>query len=295
MVDSDLPMRELLHTVLFFLLLVSNPPLLSPVPSDYHPVAAVKTLITDPAVTLLTTRINLPSPTPKPSARLREQLETIVADYPETRIAVVVRSLSSGEHISINGDVPMTAGSTAKLLTALMYLDKVEQGEESLDKSLGSYPARSQLEQLIRQSNNDSWDLFISSVGFSKHNRYAQDIGMRAYEAKDNTMSAEDMAVLLTHIYQRDLLSAGNMELLLSFMYDTNEERFIPPAVPSLAQMYHKTGVFEGYVHDGGIIDDGKNPFILVIFTENPSYDYDERTIIFRRITRAVTNALIPR
>lgn len=279
----------------FFLLSVSNPPILSPVPADYDPFLDSKTLISEPAVALLTTRIETPSPTPHPSKRLRQQLESIVADYPETTSAIVVRSLSGGEHISINGDIPMTAASTAKLLTALMYLDKVEQEKTSLDANLGSYPARSQLEQLIRHSNNDSWDLFISSVGFSKHNRYAKSIGMHAYEAKDNSMSAEDMAVILTHMYQRDLLSAGHMELLMSFMQDTNEERFIPPAVPSGAQVYHKTGVFEGYVHDGAIIDDGKNPFLLVIFTRNPSMDYDARVIFFRRITRAVTAALIPR
>lgn len=295
MVDSELLMRDLLQTVLLFLLTIISPPIISPVASEYHPVPVVKTLVTDPAVSLITTKIEIVSPTAPPSVHLREQLDAILADYPETTIEVVVRSLVAGEHISINGDEPMTAASTAKLLTALMYLDTVERGEKSLDGTIGPYPARSQLEQLIRQSNNDSWDLFISSVGFSKHNRFARDIGMRSYEAKENTMSAEDMAVLLTHIYQRDLLSAQNMDLLMSFMYDTNEERFIPPAVPTGVNVYHKTGILEGYVHDGGIIDDGKNPFILVIFTEHPSQDYDDRVIVFRRITRAVTAVLIPK
>lgn len=289
-------MSELLHAVLFFLLTVVSPPILSPVAAEYHPAPAEKTLISDSAVTVITAKIDVESPTatPRPSVHLRENIESILADYPETHIAVVIRSLTSGENISIGGDEPTTAASTAKLLTALMYLDKAEQNDSSLDKNLGPYPVQDQLEQLIRQSNNDSWDLFISSVGLSKHNRYAADIGMRAYEAKDNTMSAEDMAVLLTHIYQRDLVSEEHSALLLSFMQDTNEERFIPPAVPPGISVYHKTGILEEYVHDGGIIDDGKNPFILVIFTEHPSFDYDERTIIFRRITRAAIQALMP-
>ena len=76
-------------------------------------------------------------------------------------------------------------------------------------------------------------------------------------------------------------------------MQKTQEERFLPPSIPPSMQLYHKIGLYSGYVHDGGILDDGKNPLAISIFTYNTKTpSYDARAVVFQEIMTALVKSL---
>jgi beta-lactamase class A len=52
-------------------------------------------------------------------------------------------------------------------------------------------------------------------------------------------------------------------------MQKTETENRISPAIPLGVTFYHKTGSFNGGFHDAAIVINPKNPFILVIFTND--------------------------
>jgi rRNA processing protein Gar1 len=50
-------------------------------------------------------------------------------------------------------------------------------------------------------------------------------------------------------------------------MKDTDFEDRLARNIPKNVAVYHKAADGVGFVHDAGIIDDGKNPFVLVVMT----------------------------
>ena len=54
----------------------------------------------------------------------------------------------------------------------------------------------------------------------------------------------------------------------------------IPKYLPKTVTVYHKTGDGVGFIHDGGIVDDGKAPFVLVVMTQNVSDENNAKDTI---------------
>ena len=199
-------------------------------------------------------------------AGLCDQLE----QYPSLSIGLTVIELDTGRRTDCQGDQPMTAASTTKLLMAALFLTKVEQGEFRLDQPLGPLSAQDQLQQLINQSNNDSWDAFLTQLGQPALTSYAQSLGLTSYHADLNEWSPNDMAALLTQLATGQILTAANRQLLLGFMSTTNDETLIPAALGDDVAVEHKYGRYLGTVNDGAIIGaDNDHPYILVLFTNN--------------------------
>lgn len=199
--------------------------------------------------------------------------------------------LKTGQQTDINAGQPMFAASTGKLIAAIPYLQAVQSGRYNLNDELGTYSAGFQLEQLINQSNNDSWDLFNDLLGLSTETAFARSIGLTTYDADNNEISPHDEAILLEKLYEGQLLNTHYTNLLLSYMHDTEEEQFIPPAVPSTDKLYHKVGLYEDNVNDVAIIDNGSQPIVLTIYSNgHGTWGYDDRADMFHDIVKAVLN-----
>jgi beta-lactamase class A len=109
----------------------------------------------------------------------------------------------------------------------------------------------------------------------------------------NNKINPNDMALLLEKLYTGKLLNPQNTKLLLSYMQHTNHDDLIPPAVPIGIAVFHKYGSFNGDLHDAAIIDNGKSPFILTIYSSTGSgtLSYAQRVSVFHSIVTAVENA----
>jgi len=234
--------------------------------------------------------------TPKPkkvtdTSALKADLTKIIKKYPyDSSVSVV--DLNSGTLVQAGDSYPFVAASTTKLLTALLYFNNVEAGQLGLNDDISGKPAKEQLELMINKSDNNAWASLNNELSKQSLEAYAHKNGFQSYNAEKNTINSNDMAQLLAKLYNKQLINSDHTSLLLSWMQNTSEETFIPPAVPKENKLYHKAGYLNDRIHDAAIIDNGSAPFVLVIYSKSYSATYDASIgkKLFNQVTSNVIN-----
>ena len=229
-------------------------------------------------------------------AALDAQINAIIETNSQYQIGVALVDLSGAAG---SGDVheygvrdPFVAASTAKVLAAAAYYHLVETGAASLDDPLGDYTAGFQIQEMIQQSDNDSWSLIMDAVGHPELSDYAASLGIE-YTPESNTLAPADMARILAALYSGTLLDSQDTAQLLSYMQDTNYETLIPAAVPEGITVFHKYGLLDDELHDVGVLTQGNAAYALVIYTKGEDLsDVPERTEVIHQLTQAVAGAL---
>lgn len=222
---------------------------------------------------------------------IHQAMKKVIEKYDNIDIAVSFEDIDNGDSTNIEGDKLFIAASTVKIIVAADFLEQVQSGKYSMDMKLGNHDANYHLEQMISQSNNDSWALFNNLLTFDQEEAYAKNIGI-GYVSSNNSIKPNDINTFLVKLYRGELLNKENTDLLLSLMHVTHDDRYIPGSAVK-ANYYHKTGKYEGYVHDVGILDDGIHKYAISIFTKAEYKDYtiDGRIPIFHEMVEAVYNA----
>lgn len=236
--------------------------------------------------------------------QLGAQLKSIFAQYPNVTTGVAVINLTNNDELgplaTYGQSSAFVAGSTTKILCAVDYLQQVEAGTYSLNDQLGPATAGWQLQQMIQDSNDDSWMAFITLLGKSQMQAWAQKHGYTSYDPTGNMISPGDEAALLERLYKGELLNTADTQLVLSYMQNTNDQTLIPAAVPKGVTVYNKYGELlseddNGYgniVHDAAIILDHGHNFVLTIYTNRvDELDIASRQDLMHKITKAVLAA----
>lgn len=261
----------------------------------YSSHASTKIISAVPKTTPKTPVVISPNETSKQQSltKIIPDINLIAASYPVIDFGISVIDIKSGAQIDINGDEIFDGASTTKVLIACLLLSQVEEGKYSLDKKINDITLNQLLKQMVNRSDNDAWETLMDFIGFKYQTPYVKSIGINSYNVTYNKISPNDMALLLSKLYQGKLLNSENTKLLLSYMQNTNDESIIPPAVPKDIPIYHKYGSYNGTLHDAAIIDDGKNPFSLVVFsaTGSGTLSYTKRIKAIRDITKIVEKA----
>jgi beta-lactamase class A len=222
---------------------------------------------------------------------LDASIAQITKKYPyNTSVAIV--ELNTGKMVQTGDSYPFVAASTTKLLTAMVYLHDVEQGKARMDTKIAGVPASQHLQLMINKSDNPSWNHLNKYLGKVKIESYAATHGLVSYDADRNVVTSSDMAQLLAKFYGKQLLNEANTSMVLSWMQNTQEERFIPAAVPAGIKVFHKAGYLADRVHDVAIIDNGQTPFVIVIYSKDygPTYNYATGQKLYKEITTLVVN-----
>jgi len=192
------------------------------------------------------------------------------------------------------GDTEYIAASTTKLLSASLFLHDVEQGQDSLSQPLGDSTAQAEMQKMIVISDDDAWEDFNNFLGHPALLQYARSLGMNSYDPDNNTITSDDLALLLDRLHQGKLLNTQHTNLLLGYMAQADYTQYIGAVIPSGVKFYHKIGFLDDRVMDAAIIDNGKHPYALVIFTKDPSgdsYNQTEGLEVFHDITNATLTA----
>lgn len=226
-----------------------------------------------------------PEVTGKDLTSVKNSIQKAVNKRSELVIGVSLVDIDSGESTNVGGDRTFTAASTTKTLVATEFLHEVENGKYSLDMNLGNNSARYHLDQMIRLSNNDSWDIFNNLLTLRGEQTYASSLGIN-YNPYANSVSPNDLAMFLSRLYRNELISKENTDLILSSMRETHNMTLIPGSDIS-AKTYNKTGRLNGLIHDTAILDDGKSAYALVIFTDGKT-TMENRVDLFHKITEAI-------
>ena len=206
-----------------------------------------------------------------PLERLEQRLAATATENPgEYGIAAV--DLTTGQSVSVNGDVAFPMASTMKIAVAAAYLAEVDAGRRSLDDAIGGSTAGRLMDAMITRSDNRATDLLMNELGGPG----AIDRWLRAHELSgirvDRTIaqllsdrrdlrdvrdSSTPIAMLnlLRVINSGPALSADSRARLLDMMRRcaTGSNR-IRGILPAGATVEHKTGTLSGYTGDVGFL-----------------------------------------
>ena len=185
--------------------------------------------------------------------------------------AVSIYDINNQESFGLNETNTFHAASVMKVLVATAALEEVEKGKYKLNSPLGNNTLQYQLQQMINQSNNYSWDSFNNLLGFKREQETAVKLNLTGVNVFQNQMTTKGASELLLKLYRGEVLTTAHRDLLFSFMQKTETENRISPSIPEGVTFYHKTGSFVGGIHDAAVVINPKNPFILVIFTNDVS------------------------
>lgn len=215
--------------------------------------------------------------------------QQIAIAYEQMQIGAELWDVTTGTRASIKALDYFEAASISKMITASFVLSEVDAGRWSLDKRLADgVTTQWHLEQMIRQSNNDSWRKIRDALGRDQEQAYARQHGWFSFDLKTNSLSTADVANLYMQLARGELLSAENTDILLSYMTDTYEERFIPRSIPGGAVAYHKTGTLDALIHDAAIIEYQGRRYVLVIMSESfGASSYDIRMNLYDELVKA--------
>lgn len=227
----------------------------------------------------------------------KESMTAVIDSHPTYDIGVSLVDIKSGEKINYGNTDAFTAASTAKVLTAAITMNAIESGDLSPQEEIKDHPVSWHLQQMINQSNNESWKALNYNFGEKRMEAYAKKLNLKSYEYKNNMISAPDMAILLSKLYKRELMNEQHTKQILGYMQNTNEESFIP-AVADTGEIavYHKYGWVDNYIHDVGILVSGETKWAIAIYTHpnDGMTDANESRDIIHSITQIVVNELTP-
>lgn len=221
-----------------------------------------------------------------------ESIQRIIAAS-DSEFSVAIVDYYDNSTVHIGSDDAFDAASTGKLVTALDFLHGVEHGTYSLDATYGTSTGRMLLQALIVNSDEMAWETLNGVLGHANMNSYAQSIGLTAYDANTNTITADDAALLLKKLYDGSLLDATNTKLLLGFMQQANYRDYIVAAAAGNT-VYHKVGWNGTSLNDVAIIENADAHFAIAIYSDSDTtLDWTTRGQALRDIATAALAAFM--
>ncbi len=238
----------------------------------------------------------LPILTQQPAIeKTTDGINQIIDAHPDYEIGVSLVDIKNSHTVNLGQQSPFTAASTTKLLTAALTMQEVEKGTFTLDDEINDHPISWHLQQMVNQSNNDSWKALNDKLEKKNIEKYAKSIGLNSYNSKENLIAPNDMATLLKKLYGNELMNAENTKTILGFMTNTNEDSFIPAVADTHSiKVYHKYGWFESNIHDVAILTLDESAWAIAIYTHPKNNENNSTTSrdIIHQITEVIVGQL---
>jgi beta-lactamase class A len=202
---------------------------------------------------------------------LEHQLSYLLAGK-SADVGIAALDLSTGESVSVKGDVPFPMASTMKVAVAALYLAQVDHGRRSLDDTISGVSARRLMDRMMINSDNRATDILLHDLGGPRVlDQWLKDRGVTGlrvdrniarlladkrdlWESKD-TSTPKAMVTLLQKIYKAELTTPQSRNYLLDVMArcKTGKNR-MRALLPFGTPVEHKTGTLSGYTSDVGFI-----------------------------------------
>lgn len=210
-------------------------------------------------------------------------------DLREYNFSFFYYNMESNSYYFYNENTYFIAASTIKMPIAMLYYDKIRNGEITLDDtiiytsncyeagagrtaytySVGSrVPISFLLEQSIVNSDNTAINILINNLGYktckTQISKYAS-IELPEEFLNSNIISAKYAYDIVNYLY-------GNMENyteLLEYLKQSSNMEYLKKYITDY-DVAHKYGSYNGYVHDYGIVF-GESTYLIGIFTKNVS------------------------
>ena len=211
-------------------------------------------------------------------------------------MGLTIRGLSSGETLSVNGDMVFTQASAIKLPLLVELFRQVEEGRHALDEPIvlqesditsGSgvlrhlrpgavtMSLRDYATLTVLVSDNTATNMLIERVGMDRVNQTMARLGLTHtklqrkmmdreawLEDRENLSTPNEQARLLELIFKGEVLGRESTEELIQALSIPKSSR-IRPLLPPDTRVAHKTGTVPGVVVDVGIVFLPDCPFIV--------------------------------
>lgn len=264
--------------------------------------------INDPAVT------NIQSVADKAKAAAAKEtqkkadttkLTSLVTSFASTygdKVGVVVSDLSSGGSANVNGSKQFVSASIYKLFVAYGIYAKIDTGTVTLKQTIqtGSGPNTVEgcLNLMITISDNDCGDALGILANWSSLDDILIAQGYKGTMLNNYTKSgallgdkettANDVALLLTRLYDGTLLSKESSSTYISLLKAQKINDRLPKGLPVGTVIAHKTGDLYGYLHDAGIIYGMNKDTVVVLLTGDWTSPQTEGIPLFATLARSV-------
>lgn len=230
----------------------------------------------------------------------KESVQEILKDR-KGNFSVYYEDIGSGKSFGIDEKKVLTAASLNKLYIVgyLYYLagkEKINleetitiQKEDIQDYGTGSlryegegkpYSLKTLSELAFRQSDNTAAFVIATRIGREDIQRFVQDFGLTATNIDKNKTSAYDAGRFLRFLYDKKITTPALTDELMGYMTDTDFEDRLSLFLKDKARVYHKSADAVNMVHDAGIVDDGKSPFIIVVLSSEIQDEKDAKITI---------------
>jgi beta-lactamase class A len=204
------------------------------------------------------------------ASQVQNQLAMLVTSK-SADVGIAAIDLATGETVSVRGDQRYPMASTMKIAVAATYLSYVENGERSLDETIGGQSAASLMKAMMVRSDNRATDLLLRNLGGPRtvqkwlewHNvegiRIDRTIAqlLRAkrdlYENEDSTTPLA-FAQFLRRLDKGELLKPWGRTYLFNLMAQCKTGSNRMKALLPAGSVAHKTGTLNGYSSDVGFI-----------------------------------------
>ena len=243
---------------------------------------------------------------------LKQQLQTLMTQYPLIKPAVYVWEYDQGQYVDINAQEMYPAASIIKLPVLVRMFKSIEANQFTIyDEMKMTEPYRSsgsgnlQYSQagrsytmdylakiMIQDSDNTSTNMIMSKLGGMDD----VNIGLRDWGisktfvrtwlpdlAGTNKTTALDMAKILYNLDNPGFLNINSREYIIDYMSHVKNDRLIQAGLGEGALFIHKTGDIGSMLGDAGIVfaPNGKK-YIVVILAKRPHNSYQGKEFIVK-------------
>jgi beta-lactamase class A len=187
-------------------------------------------------------------------------------------VGIAALDLTTGESVSVKGNVPFPMASTVKVAVAALYLAQVDHGRRSLDDTINGVSARTLMNRMLINSDNRATDILMHDLGGPRVlDQWLRERGVTGLRVDRNiaqllaakrdlwdrrdSSTPQAMVELLRKIYKAELIRPQSRDYLLDVMArcKTGKNR-IRALLPYGTPVEHKTGTLNGYTSDVGFI-----------------------------------------
>ena len=243
---------------------------------------------------------------------LKQQLHTLMAQYPSIKPAIYVWEYDQGQYVDINANEIYPAASIIKLPVLVRMFKSIEanqftiydemimteqyrsSGSGSLQYSQAgrSYTIDHLAKIMIQDSDNTSTNMIMSKLGgMDDINIGLRDWGMSKTYVRTwlpdlggtNKTTAADIAKILYNLDNPGFLNINSREYIIDYMSHVKNDRLIQAGLGEGALFIHKTGDIGTMLGDAGIVfaPNGKK-YIVVILAKRPFNSYQGKDFIVK-------------
>lgn len=220
---------------------------------------------------------------------------------------VVITRVDDGSGVALNPDKTFFAASLYKLAVLYEVMRLVSIGElhwddelvmtpDAADAGLGYLPVplggtlsvADATKLMVTVSDNASGFMLMERAGVDNIHRQMDAIGMpHTRVGMDLQTSAGDMARLLALMLRGEAVNPAASYTMLELMGKQTVNDRLPALLPDDVTVAHKTGNWDEFVHDVGVIYAPSGTYLIVVLSEEGGEDATER---IAQLSRAVYN-----